>query len=77
MSVTVAARLLAFFSRTAPTIFEAAPSLTPVILFALCSEITSEGKRVTKLDQILLNGNNVAMMVPGGDPEAPDAQPRK
>ncbi|EGB04963.1 hypothetical protein AURANDRAFT_9330, partial [Aureococcus anophagefferens] len=23
----------------------------------------------TQLDQILLNGNNVSMMVPGGDPE--------
>tara|TARA_B110001452_G_scaffold233811_1_gene211789 strand:+ start:327 stop:539 length:213 start_codon:yes stop_codon:yes gene_type:complete len=32
------------------------------------SEITSEGKRITKLDQILLNGNNVALLVPGGDP---------
>lgn len=30
------------------------------------SEITAEGKRVTKLDQILLNGNNVAVLVPGG-----------
>ena len=29
-------------------------------------EITAEGKKVTKLDQILLNGNNVAMLVPGG-----------
>ena len=29
-------------------------------------EITAEGKRVTKLDQILLNGNNVALLVPGG-----------
>ena len=26
------------------------------------SEITTEGKRVTKLDQILLNGNNVALV---------------
>ena len=26
------------------------------------SEITAEGKRVTKLDQILLNGNNVALV---------------
>ena len=26
-------------------------------------EITSEGKRVTKLDQILLNGNNVALVI--------------
>ena len=28
------------------------------------SEITAEGKRVTKLDQILLNGNNVALVRP-------------
>ena len=35
------------------------------------SEITAEGKRVTKLDQILLNGSNVALLVPGGaGPEA-------
>ena len=33
-------------------------------------EITPEGKRATKLDQILLNGNNIALLVPGGDPEA-------
>ena len=33
------------------------------------SEITAEGKRVTKLDQILLNGNNVALLVPGGSPD--------
>jgi len=32
-------------------------------------EITPEGKRVTKLDQILLNGNNITMLVPGGNPE--------
>ena len=38
--------------------------------------VTARGREKTKLDQILLNGNNVAMMVPGGDPEAPDAQPR-
>mmetsp|Transcript_2982 Transcript_2982/g.7440 ORF Transcript_2982/g.7440 Transcript_2982/m.7440 type:complete len:84 (+) Transcript_2982:43-294(+) len=31
-------------------------------------EITADGKRITKLDQILLNGNNVALLVPGGDP---------
>ena len=30
-------------------------------------ETTSEGRRVTKLDQILLNGNNITMLVPGGD----------
>ncbi|XP_011495837.1 PREDICTED: U6 snRNA-associated Sm-like protein LSm5 [Ceratosolen solmsi marchali] len=31
------------------------------------SEATPEGRRVTKLDQILLNGNNITMLVPGGD----------
>lgn len=31
-------------------------------------EITPEGKRITKLEQILLNGNNVALLVPGGSP---------
>lgn len=31
-------------------------------------EMTANGRVVTaKLDQILLNGNNVAMLVPGGD----------
>ncbi|XP_064472292.1 U6 snRNA-associated Sm-like protein LSm5 [Ornithodoros turicata] len=30
-------------------------------------ESTPEGRRITKLDQILLNGNNITMMVPGGD----------
>ncbi|XP_065052193.1 U6 snRNA-associated Sm-like protein LSm5 [Rhopilema esculentum] len=30
-------------------------------------QTTQEGKRVTKLDQILLNGNNVTMLVPGGE----------
>ncbi|KAG2409845.1 Sm-like protein [Vigna angularis] len=34
------------------------------------SEITSEGRRITKLDQILLNGNNIAILVPGGSPES-------
>jgi hypothetical protein len=33
------------------------------------SEMTPEGKRVTKLDQILLNGNNIALLVPGGMPD--------
>jgi hypothetical protein len=33
------------------------------------SEVTAEGKRATKLDQILLNGNNIVMLVPGGNPE--------
>jgi U6 snRNA-associated Sm-like protein LSm5 len=32
-------------------------------------ETTSEGKKVTKLEQILLNGNNIALLVPGGKPE--------
>ena len=27
-------------------------------------------KEKTKLEQILLNGNNIAVLVPGGDPEA-------
>ena len=30
-------------------------------------EKTPEGQRITKLDQILLNGNNVTMLVPGGE----------
>ncbi|KAL8616936.1 RNA-binding protein lsm5 [Nucella lapillus] len=30
-------------------------------------ESTSEGRRVTKLDKLLLNGNNITMLVPGGD----------
>lgn len=30
-------------------------------------EILAEGKRITKLEQILLNGNNIVMLVPGGD----------
>ncbi len=30
-------------------------------------EITSEGRRITKLDQILLNGNNITMLCPGGE----------
>eukprot|EP00614_Pseudopedinella_elastica_P000072 CAMPEP_0172598110 /NCGR_PEP_ID=MMETSP1068-20121228/18112_1 /TAXON_ID=35684 /ORGANISM="Pseudopedinella elastica, Strain CCMP716" /LENGTH=63 /DNA_ID=CAMNT_0013397847 /DNA_START=276 /DNA_END=467 /DNA_ORIENTATION=+ len=33
-------------------------------------EITTEGKVATKLDQILLNGNNIALLVPGCDPGA-------
>ncbi len=32
-------------------------------------EVTSEGKKLTKLDQILLNGNNIALLVPGGKPD--------
>jgi len=32
-------------------------------------EPTPEGKRITNLDQILLNSNNIAIMVPGGKPD--------
>lgn len=32
-------------------------------------EITPDGREVTKLDQILLNGNNICILVPGGAPE--------
>lgn len=32
-------------------------------------EITPEGKQETRLSQILLNGNNIALLVPGGKPE--------
>ena len=33
------------------------------------SEMTAEGSKVVaKLDQILLNGNNIALLVPGGKP---------
>ena len=31
------------------------------------SEILPDGKKTTKLDQILLNGNNVALLVPGSE----------
>ena len=30
-------------------------------------ETTPEGKKITKLEQILLNGNNITMLVPGGE----------
>jgi U6 snRNA-associated Sm-like protein LSm5 len=30
----------------------------------------SSGPRKTKLESILLNGNNIAMLVPGADPES-------
>jgi U6 snRNA-associated Sm-like protein LSm5 len=32
-------------------------------------ENTAEGRRITKLDTILLNGNHISMLVPGGEPE--------
>uniref|UniRef100_A0A8C9T5Y0 U6 snRNA-associated Sm-like protein LSm5 n=1 Tax=Scleropages formosus TaxID=113540 RepID=A0A8C9T5Y0_SCLFO len=34
---------------------------------AVRCEITPEGRRITKLDQILLNGNNITMLIPGGE----------
>ena len=36
--------------------------LNQICIFLLCSEITPEGRRITKLDQILLNGNNIAIV---------------
>ncbi|KRX18813.1 U6 snRNA-associated Sm-like protein LSm5 [Trichinella nelsoni] len=30
-------------------------------------ETTTEGKRITRLDQILLNGTHIAMLIPGGE----------
>jgi U6 snRNA-associated Sm-like protein LSm5 len=34
-------------------------------------EVTDDGeKRENKLDQILLNGNNICIMIPGGIPQA-------
>lgn len=48
--------------------------LSATVALAVClslrSEFTPEGKRVTKLDSILLNGNNIALLVPGGAPDA-------
>mmetsp|Transcript_5780 Transcript_5780/g.9226 ORF Transcript_5780/g.9226 Transcript_5780/m.9226 type:complete len:98 (-) Transcript_5780:130-423(-) len=35
---------------------------------------TPQGKKITHLDSILLNGNNITMMVPGGDPEEDDGK---
>jgi len=32
-------------------------------------DVTADGRKENKLEQILLNGNNVCMMVPGGSPE--------
>jgi U6 snRNA-associated Sm-like protein LSm5 len=36
-------------------------------LHGVNSEFLPEGKKITKLDQILLNGNNIALLVPGGE----------
>ena len=43
-----------------------------LLALAVVSEMTADGRRAVKLDQILLNGNNIAMLVPGG--EGPVAQ---
>ena len=32
-------------------------------------EASPEGVKTTQMDQILLNGNNIAVLVPGGKPE--------
>lgn len=32
-------------------------------------ENSPEGVKTTQMDQILLNGNNIAVLVPGGRPE--------
>uniref|UniRef100_A0A673XWW3 Uncharacterized protein n=1 Tax=Salmo trutta TaxID=8032 RepID=A0A673XWW3_SALTR len=37
-----------------------------LIGFTELHEITPEGRRITKLDQILLNGNNITMVVGEG-----------
>ncbi|KAI9918525.1 hypothetical protein PsorP6_011625 [Peronosclerospora sorghi] len=43
-------------------------ALSPLLMLPVFSEITPEGKREVKLDQVLLNGNNVCLLVPGGLP---------
>ena len=35
-------------------------------------EFLPEGKKITKLEQILLNGNNIALLVPGGEGPSED-----
>jgi len=40
-------------------------------------ETTATGRKETQLEQILLNGANVCMMVPGGDPSAAATQADK
>ena len=32
-------------------------------------EVTADGVQETHMEQILLNGNNIALLVPGGKPE--------
>ncbi|KAI9918890.1 hypothetical protein PsorP6_011337 [Peronosclerospora sorghi] len=43
-------------------------ALSPLLMLPVISEITPEGRREVKLDQVLLNGNNVCLLVPGGLP---------
>ena len=40
---------------------------------------TTEGKHTTRLDSILLNGHNIAILVPGGSPTdaAEQKEPKK
>uniref|UniRef100_A0A8B9K3D6 LSM5 homolog, U6 small nuclear RNA and mRNA degradation associated n=1 Tax=Astyanax mexicanus TaxID=7994 RepID=A0A8B9K3D6_ASTMX len=38
-----------------------------ILLQLFIFRITPEGRRITKLDQILLNGNNITMLIPGGE----------
>ncbi|NWU85477.1 LSM5 protein, partial [Onychorhynchus coronatus] len=38
-----------------------------ILRWVFKASITPEGRRITKLDQILLNGNNITMLVPGGE----------
>ena len=54
-------------SPRSPSRVENSTSYQKSLLF--CSEMTPEGRRETKLDQILLNGNNIALLVPGGMPD--------
>ncbi|OQR98462.1 hypothetical protein ACHHYP_20377 [Achlya hypogyna] len=37
-------------------------------------EVTHEGKRKIHVDQVLLNGNNVCLLVPGGSPEGDEEE---
>ncbi|PAA62333.1 hypothetical protein BOX15_Mlig006232g3, partial [Macrostomum lignano] len=46
------------------------PYVNMVLEDVVVYEISSQGKKVTRLEQILLNGNNIALMIPGG--EGPD-----
>jgi hypothetical protein len=43
--------------------------LNSMPLFFNFSEFTTEGKKLKQLESILLNGGNIAMIVPGGEPK--------